>query len=297
LSDRYYVRFRGRVLGPFNGEKTAEMVRRGQVTRVHELSPDGLTWKKAEEFTEFFPKANSTRAATVQAEKLLQPEPTKAEVMPAEVQWHVHCDGQEYGPMAESALVDWIRQGRVRGDSMVWRSGMNEWAPAESVQPTWFAGQLRPVQQRMAASAIVDSDSQSEDLDQKLTAETTSKLPWIYFMAVSIIIIGTLSSIGAAILFLQGVAVLNENRNLGTVRLIFGFMAGIQAIMTLLGGVFLLRYANALSMLRTIPTVSNAIIAAKRLSGFWFLSSFYVLLFMSFLLFALLIEILAEATV
>ncbi len=39
-----------------SADKTRELVRRGQITRVHELSPDGIEWRKAEEFTEFYPK-------------------------------------------------------------------------------------------------------------------------------------------------------------------------------------------------------------------------------------------------
>jgi hypothetical protein len=36
--DRVYIRFKGRVLGPLTQEKTMDMVKRGQITRQHELS-------------------------------------------------------------------------------------------------------------------------------------------------------------------------------------------------------------------------------------------------------------------
>ena len=53
-NDQYYVRFRGRTLGPLSTQKIHDLVRRGQVTRMHELSLDGAIWRRADEFPEFF---------------------------------------------------------------------------------------------------------------------------------------------------------------------------------------------------------------------------------------------------
>ncbi len=56
LEERYYVRFKGRVLGPMSKDKTIELIRRGQISRMHELSPDGLAWKPAEDLPSCFPR-------------------------------------------------------------------------------------------------------------------------------------------------------------------------------------------------------------------------------------------------
>lgn len=294
MSDRYYVRFRGRVLGPFTAEKTTEMVRRGQVTRVHELSPDGLSWKKAEEFSEFFGKANATRVAAVQAESQAAVVEARVESRaPAAPQWHVHCDGQEYGPIEESALLDWIRQGRVRGDNMVWRQGMTDWLPAEAVQPNWFVSQSASITNRSSQTANAVT---AGELDDRWVSETASKSAWLYFLSVSIIILAVLTSIGGGVFFIRGVAVMRESRTLGTNLLVGGIGTMVYAGMTLVSGVLLLRYANAVSVLRSIPTVDNALTSAKRLSLFWFVTALFMILLIGFVAFGVLIEILADVS-
>ncbi len=52
--ERLYIRFKGRVLGPLTGEKVAELVKRGQITKQHEISTDSTEWKKAEEYPDLF---------------------------------------------------------------------------------------------------------------------------------------------------------------------------------------------------------------------------------------------------
>src|SRR3954453_4067022 len=49
-----YIRVRGRVLGPYETEKLQSMVRRGQLSRVHELSTDGVSWVRASNYPELF---------------------------------------------------------------------------------------------------------------------------------------------------------------------------------------------------------------------------------------------------
>lgn len=43
----HYVRFRGRVTGPVSSHELARMTSRGQLTRFHEVSSDGLAWTSA----------------------------------------------------------------------------------------------------------------------------------------------------------------------------------------------------------------------------------------------------------
>lgn len=291
MSDRYYVRFRGRVLGPFTAEKTTEMVRRGQVTRVHELSPDGLTWKKAEEFNEFFGKANARVAVQVESSAAVN-ESNNANPTPVAIQWHVHCDGQEYGPIDESVLVDWIRQGRVRGDNMVWRTGMTEWSPAEAIQPNWFASQTVSIGNRSVQPG--NASTTSGEIDARLIAETTSKVAWLYFLSVSVIIIAVLTCIGGGIFFIRGVAIMRESRTLGTNLLVGGIVSLLYAAMAFTTGVLLLRYTNAVSTLRSIPTLENAIVSARRLSLFWFVSALFMILLIGFVAFGVLVELLAD---
>src|SRR5438477_13017587 len=54
LSDQFYIRVRGRVQGPFDSEKLRQLARRGQFSRMHEISVDGQQWEPAKERPELF---------------------------------------------------------------------------------------------------------------------------------------------------------------------------------------------------------------------------------------------------
>lgn len=41
--------------------------------------------------------------------------------------WYVHQDGKRYGPVDAELLRRWISEGRVSGDALVWRKGMEKW--------------------------------------------------------------------------------------------------------------------------------------------------------------------------
>jgi len=48
-------------------------------------------------------------------------------------QWFYGEDGQQRGPVSLAALRDRLASGVTRGDDLVWREGMANWAPAASV--------------------------------------------------------------------------------------------------------------------------------------------------------------------
>ena len=80
--EKYYVRFRGRTLGPFDTTRVRDLIKRG-VTRMHELSPDGVSWQPAEVFPELFPASAQPEQVT---QSFSQPsqinEPAPAPVKP-----------------------------------------------------------------------------------------------------------------------------------------------------------------------------------------------------------------------
>lgn len=51
----YYVRLRGKVMGPFSLEHIKALVQRGQVAAFHEISSDGMSWTAAGSVAELFP--------------------------------------------------------------------------------------------------------------------------------------------------------------------------------------------------------------------------------------------------
>src|SRR5687767_3867747 len=52
---RYFVRSRGRISGPFDLPGLQKLVRRGQLSRSDQVSPDKVDWSSAGEFEDLFP--------------------------------------------------------------------------------------------------------------------------------------------------------------------------------------------------------------------------------------------------
>ncbi len=162
---RRYVRFRGRVLGPFTDDDLKRMVRRGQVTRAHELSEDRTTWSRAGDDADLFPRRSPRRghapasatasgdgpslaglqAAASQAAAGADGDGTAGHPLTtepiaggagddaaipaslADVEWYVAMDGKPRGPMATTTVVGLSRSGEIGPTDLVWRSGLNDW--------------------------------------------------------------------------------------------------------------------------------------------------------------------------
>ena len=48
----------------------------------------------------------------------------------SDVNYYVNVTGQTYGPYSMSDLVQFVNQGRLTRNSLVWREGMNNWMVA-----------------------------------------------------------------------------------------------------------------------------------------------------------------------
>ncbi|KAB2639305.1 MAG: DUF4339 domain-containing protein [Verrucomicrobia bacterium] len=49
-------------------------------------------------------------------------------------QWHLLINGQQYGPYSEEDLLQFVREGRVVRDSLLWTEGMHEWVAAATLE-------------------------------------------------------------------------------------------------------------------------------------------------------------------
>lgn len=54
MENQFYIRIRGRVLGPYDLDKLQSLARRGQLSRMHEVSSDATTWVRASAHPELF---------------------------------------------------------------------------------------------------------------------------------------------------------------------------------------------------------------------------------------------------
>ena len=149
--ERVFVRFKGRTIGPFPPEKIKEMIKRGQVTRMHELSGDGLSWSKADEFGNFFPPKPSMHSAEMAAGSSQVPPGAEGMgmdgggAMPApnedaSATWYAHVNNEKQGPVSMDQMRLWVEAKILKKDSLVWKNGMGDWQPASQVLPQLFGG-------------------------------------------------------------------------------------------------------------------------------------------------------------
>jgi hypothetical protein len=129
----YYIRLRGQQQGPFTADELQKLAARGRFSRHYEVSTDGLSWKRAEGYTELFPPL-----AVPVRRKDPEPEPAPAAVTSSEYgmstasepvpeEWFYTHAGTEQGPVSEHELKRLIGLGEVVSDDHVWTEGMANW--------------------------------------------------------------------------------------------------------------------------------------------------------------------------
>jgi hypothetical protein len=150
--EKVYIRFKGRVLGPVTLEKAIEMVNRGQITRQHEVSADGMSWQAAGNVPELFANRTDRRALGSQLEPAANnPEPPAGN-------WYANFDFNNQGPTDEVGIRQWIAMGKVTRSTLIWREGMDNWVEAGVAQPSWFVG--IPMEQPYQVNLSTQQNSQ-----------------------------------------------------------------------------------------------------------------------------------------
>jgi hypothetical protein len=143
-----YIRVLGRIKGPFEWDKLRALVKRGQLSRIHEVSVDNQTWVKATEYPDLFQAdpyelEPSTAADPVYIEPDPQPaaepvagepEPGYAVAPPQESSdWYYELNGNPTGPITFAAMQQMVASGEIPAQNRVWKEGMDDWAPAETI--------------------------------------------------------------------------------------------------------------------------------------------------------------------
>ncbi|MGB7328995.1 MAG: DUF4339 domain-containing protein [Rubripirellula sp.] len=292
-SDKIYVRFRGRTLGPLTEQKVRDLIKRGQITRVHELSGDGLSWTRAEEFGDFF--AQPQEAAVISsssdanaggnkpvAQATLQSDLTPNSHADPSVEWYAHINGGNAGPVGKAQLSQWLSEGVLGSETLVWRSGLDAWQPASQAIPELFGNVPRaqsPVSQsssagnpyspRFSEDFSVDQGGQGKSNDLAFHAiEINRRTGWAFFFAIVLIVLSGLTILGD--FFGIFVAASGSEAGVNTAPAIFGAIIGIlfaACIMT--SGILLLQYCGKAKEFMLRPNRSTAVASAKKLSALW----------------------------
>jgi hypothetical protein len=267
--ERFYIRFKGRVLGPLPPEKIQEMVRRGQITRQHELSPDGQSWANAEEHERFFAKSLAKYVETTKSTE-------KEGDRPVRIEWYAHFDGANQGPMDEGTLLKWVDSGKVVKSTMVWKEGMAEWLEAGVLRPEWFAKQsLRSEMTARHNAAHVTDDAESSI--SALAVAAHKPRSWILFLSITGIVLSFLSIVGQSLLFISAVSSPGSGpiKALSVVTQLFVLIGWCVALVI---AVLLLRVASRLQILLYRQTSDEFQSMLRTYSTFWSTLGIFVLI-------------------
>ena len=143
-TSKYFVRRRGRVMGPFDMRQLRRLEHRGQIDRLDDCSTDRRNWSKLGDLEALYPKV----AEESPAEEQVAPE--LVETVSAGTEWFYHHQGQQLGPVSEGELMTLIVQGGVLQNDSVWCEGMADWQavkdvfPASGMQPGMMQPGMQP---------------------------------------------------------------------------------------------------------------------------------------------------------
>ncbi|TWT66368.1 DUF4339 domain-containing protein [Allorhodopirellula solitaria] len=274
--DRIYIRFKGKTLGPLSSEKVRGLIRRGQITRMHELSSDALTWQRAEEFGDFFRSASSpTHAPPASAPTATQTlaessSPIAGQDADDGVEWYAHFNGDNQGPMNPQTLLTWVNSGDVRRDTLVWRAGLDDWRPAVEVLPEHFSATPNESAAEMgySSSSIVGADQAAGQLSAEICERFTNHRVWVMILSV----LGLVLSGLAVLYFITSMIVGAEAKWMpfgGSRSVVYGLTGLLFCGLSIAGEVYLLSYASSLKLLARHRDRLHLRLAANRLQSFW----------------------------
>ena len=146
MSERYFIRIRGEVQGPFDEHRLQTLVRRGRFSRSHEVSvDDGSTWSRASEFPDLFPLPPALKVRQSGAAETNRDSPSTADArdddswsgepddVGSDTLWFYARDTLQSGPFLFSEIKRLADEGALRPDDLVWSEGMPGWLEAASV--------------------------------------------------------------------------------------------------------------------------------------------------------------------
>lgn len=250
MSEQYWIRSCGKVLGPFSQEELQARARRGGFSRAHQVSCDKLAWQRATAFPELFPSPTTRRAPPIGQQPVeardsnkeplglaedLSPPPTidlapereseysvsgaplseSSESLESDemetASWYYSQNGAQYGPVSFPELRQMASMEHLAPSDLIWTEGMQGWTEAYRVSGIFMDPD---------APAGMQGDTALE-ARASLSAEPLKTSP----MAVGSFVLGLL---GTTLLFFFG----------SIVAVVFGHVAlrQIQASANTLGG-------------------------------------------------------------
>jgi hypothetical protein len=269
------MRVRGQVLGPYDAEQLGKLVRRGQLSRLHELSSDGVNWSRASSYPELF-EVPKTVQAPVAVE--VKAEPASQAAAPPTlsgkpVDWFYSTNGQETGPVEFSVLRTLAATGKIRSSDLVWSQGMASWVLADQV--SGLMPQATPVAAVPVAVGVVSATSEQR-MSPALCQAAISARPWVLFIATVLFVLSALSVVGGFLLISLGA------RGKIPVETATGLFNVVYGVLYFIGGMLLISYSRQLGMLAYSREGAHLEAALNALRSFWVFVSIVLIVFLAF---------------
>ncbi len=149
-SASYFVRIRGKVMGPFGEAQLISLRDRGQFKPFHEVSSDRILWAPASTLIVVFPGRGSPdqvlpaeAVSTDQASSRANPREhwkTKSSAAQESALWfYIDATGVQTGPVGLKVIESFIESSVIGEATMLWQEGMGEWQAASRLMPGRFA--------------------------------------------------------------------------------------------------------------------------------------------------------------
>lgn len=270
MSDPYYIRIRGRVQGPFDAEKLRNLARRGQFSRLHEISTDGQQWQSAKAFQELFAPVEVPVAASSGVAEPALATGTNGAVASmaapaASPTWYYAAGGREQGPVAFAVLANLLSTRQLQPDTEVWTQGMTNWMAASSV-PAIASTLAASVNDRAGHNdqpAIDDGSTKAGKVSPSVVRALAESRSWVLFIAVIGFLYAGLLLVGGIVQIILGSrAAMSPVTAGGLLNLVFGLVVAFGAWQ-------LLSYAAGIAQLERSRSDQAICSALSTLKSFW----------------------------
>jgi hypothetical protein len=195
----YSVRIRGREHGPFSLAKIRELVRKGQVGRMHEVSTDGVSWLAASSYAELFGKDEAPAVAEMpSAGRATASTTSRGPNAPPQIaagEWYYSDGAGSEGPFGLAEIQRLASQGVIHPADHVWDPGKSAWTEAASIPSLDLNSRGARQAPSMAYTATESGAGQSQ-----AAWALKSSAGWKLFIALWCLVVGVLSVVGGLVL-------------------------------------------------------------------------------------------------
>lgn len=118
----WYVRLGPRMWGPVSESQLKSLHRRGELTKVHQVSVDKKHWESA-----------ANLIASWNSPEVIEVKPSKHLSHPPDDWYYASSSNERLGPFSRNALVKKASENEIKPKSLIFGPGMSNWTPAYKV--------------------------------------------------------------------------------------------------------------------------------------------------------------------